>query len=183
MIVRSPVGPIQRAFTGLLGLLDLRGSELAPNSMAGFCQPTIDITSYIQAGVMRQAQIPGTLTPISATASFQNPAVPFVVPDGRVWMVRDVTAILNLLNPDTVEGFGISILNSATATVGPVSLNHVVGRWAPAAASASVAIVSYHPAQPLLLRGGTRFGVSYSGNVVAANRTFSICVSYVDAAL
>ncbi len=181
MLVRSPAGPIQRAFTGLLGLLDLKGSELAPNAMAGFCQPTIDIARYIRAGVTKTTQFSGTLTALSATASYQGSTVPFVVPDGRAWLIRDITATINLLNPDTLESFGISILTSATAGFGPISLESVKGDWAPAVASLPLA--SFIPTEPYILTAGNLIGISYGGNAVAANRLFSLCASYVDVPL
>lgn len=172
MIPRGPQGPIQRTYAGLIGLLGLKGSEISPNSIAGLIQGNVDVLGMLLANQWQYKNEVGSLTALSATASFQYTTVRLAVPEGKIWIVRNASALVNLLNPDTLGSWGLAFVPNQSGLAAATQIAMVRGNWAPALAALPVAI--YEPATPLILRSGAAFGITYGDNVVAAPRTFSI---------
>ncbi len=178
---REHAGPIQRAFAGLLGFLDLKGFGLAPNSIRGDVSPVLDVEKYLLAGQYKLQEFYNPALPIiSLNSVFSlagNGTLDAIVPDGKCWLVRGITSWITANPGDTIGGFGIAI--GSAPGMGPYAL--ALSREGPEVASIITYFPSvYAPSQPLLLTAGMRIGVHYQEANFAAAPPFWCDVLYAE---
>lgn len=168
---RGAQGPIQRAFTGLIGLLDLSGSEVTPNTIAGFVQPTLDTLPFLFAGI-GQSQSIATAFGNVPNSSFFSAALS--VPSGSAWLVRAITATWDVQPTETLRQFGVAIRSPSQQAL---TLNTLIGNWGTAAA-VDRAFCSWEGL--LVLPAGWTFGASWGGYAgLGSPGTVSVLASQV----
>jgi len=77
MQAREPQGPIQANPDGLLGLFQIKGQAINPNSLQGFIQGVIDTTEFFIAGRARRLAVGANVVGASSGIgqSFTTPVV------------------------------------------------------------------------------------------------------------
>jgi len=155
---REPQGPIQRPFYGLIGLLDLKGSELSPNTIEGSIRGAVDVEPYLLAGLLQWREAPIAMDPLVLNSEFNSSSNRLIVPEGRVWLVREITVALTVATPDTLDALAVAIAPSAYNN-GSTTIAQVRGPWA-----GSIDILAVCPfVGPLVLPAGFEIGFGFSG--------------------
>ncbi len=170
-IARGPQGPIQRTFGALLGLLDLKGSEVSPNTIAGFTQPVIDTTPFLLGGMQRVSRNQGTWK-----TGDVNPSPPqFRVPEGKTWVLSAASATCEMQIGDTLGSVGIYVTFPGSAGGGVLVIAEAPHGVAVATQDGYVAACF----QGLLtLPGGSTVDLQLGNATAAAPRPSSLTVMY-----
>ena len=169
---REHQGPTQRTLAGLLGLLDLRGAETSPNSIAGFVQPSLDVMMNLQGATQRFAGGTGNLAIIGTSATFQGTAVPLIVPLEETWFVWRASASLTLQPADSIVQWGLALRFSGAAGIGVMNL----ASTGPIPAATGVGRAFVQMDRPLIATGGMEFGISFGDVVMAAAQPFDVAL-------
>lgn len=177
MEVRPPQGPVQRAFSGLVGLLGLKGPDVIPNSVAGFVQPSLDVQHMLAFERLRIRSEDGVC--VFASVGFVGTTAPLEVPRGKIWILRSASVFIPLLAADGVQSVGVSLRAPAGGGNGVEYLSSQYGPWAPGPAIQHAAAVFSAP-QPLLMAPGTALGINYSNLVAAPGTIFRLVACYAE---
>jgi len=167
---REHQGPTQRTLAGLLGILDLRGAETSPNSIAGFVQPSLDVLINLQGATQRYAGGTGNLAIITTSSTFQGTATPLLVPLEETWFVWRASASVTLQAADSVAQWGLSLRLSGAAGLGVVPL----ATTGPVPAATGVGRAFVQMDKPLIASGGMEFGVCWGDVVMGAAELFQV---------
>jgi hypothetical protein len=114
---RPPQGPIQRAFDGLLGFLDLKGTGVAPNHLEGVIRGTLDVQQFLTARPHRR-MLHTVNYNASIEASFQSLSSE-TPPQGKVWMFRTLQAFVTV--PELTKLWQIGVARSTSMTPASIS--------------------------------------------------------------
>lgn len=179
MEVRPPQGPVQRAFSGLVGLLGLKGPDVIPNSIAGFVQPVLE-TQHMLAFERLRIRSEDGLT-VFQDAGFVGTTVNLTVPLGKIWILRSASILIPLDATDALRSLGVSLRAPPGGGTGVEYLSSEVVNIA--AAIGGNAVATFSAPQPLLMSAGTSLGANYGGLVAAPAPIFRIvaCYSEIDA--
>lgn len=177
---REPQGPIQRAFGALLGMLDLKGVAVVPNSLAGDTQGVLDLRPFLDA---RPHQVIGGTFTLNAddysTRNFSadGPA------EGRAWLVRSLSARVTLSPLCTLFSLGVI----RTTKRGSIAANQfddiTTYSGAPVAvpAGTATAFVIALCDKPFILLPGESVGMSFSyGHAGAVDSSAYVQCRFVD---
>jgi len=176
VIARGAQGPIQRAYSGLLGFLDLKGSEVAPNSMAGFMQPAIDAQPFLLAGIMQQRTFTVSLGIGSRVSTFIDMSPQAVVPQGKAWIIQDLAITGELAAADTCAMIAVAIQRSTATTAMPYGVQYPGG---PTPYLTRV-VSSFTPPKPFVLLPGHRLGFSVGSLVLSGLTLFSLSANLAE---
>lgn len=165
MEARAPQGPIQRTFLGLLGLVDLKGSELTPNSLQGFTQPVLDVGLFLRAGVRKTIR-GDSVHGATSSETFGNFAGAVTVPQGKVWLVESVTVTWNVQPTESLKSLGVMVIPDGPFAPQLLASSH--GNWG-SPASVEYALVGWNGL--IVVRGGGSFGISWSGYTGLGDQT------------
>lgn len=182
MDVRPAQGPVQITPDGLLGLLDLLGRGVVPNSIAGFVQPTLDMGQFyfnaqreILRGYAQGAAASNALYVVNWATGMPNAGTPLSVPMNEVWCVE--RASLDYRVPDandTVESFGICYSNWSYGQLSQQWLCEGHNRTANGQPTSFIAMLD----RPVWLRGGdTLFMLSNYGGATPPDGYVSLQVT------
>lgn len=174
----ASIGPIQLIPPGLTGLLQLKQTGRLPSDLLGDVSPVLELRDwYMQS---RQLQDFGLFGVIPATATFasntngfkafQVGGAAFLVPQGQVWYVEQMTVIAALAAADTIVMApciaGPSLgANAEFTLVGPFYTDVITTRTRVAVAKADRSFWAY---------AGQQLGVWTVDNLAATTTTVTL---------
>jgi len=174
MIARGPQGPIQRAFYGMIGFLDLKGSEIAPNSIEGVTRPIIDVRPHLLAGLqgVKAATSVHGATPYSTFGTYGGA---LTVPQGKAWLVTRASAWWGVQPTETLKTFGVALQAGPSAPFA-LTLNVQRAAWGDPT-NVDLAFAFWEGF--LVARSGWEFGVCW-GSYAGLGDATEMHVQYVE---